>query len=92
MKPLTTSRFLLQKQADNDWPFFLRLRQDENVMRYISDILSVEENRVLFDSRQHPWKPGDVHPLNFVIWDRRSITRLGIIGLCLSKDPMSELR
>lgn len=51
MITLTTPRLLLSSFNESDWPFFLRLRQDPQVMRYMGDILSDAALRTVFDAR-----------------------------------------
>ena len=51
MITLTTPRLLLSSFNESDWPFFLRLRQDPQVMRYMGDVLSDTALRTVFDAR-----------------------------------------
>ena len=48
---LQTPRFILTPFHNDDWPFFLRLRQDERVMRYMAAIASGGQIRTLFNDR-----------------------------------------
>ncbi len=51
MITLTTPRLLLSSFNESDWPFFLRLRQDPQVMRYMGDVLSERALRTVFNAR-----------------------------------------
>lgn len=51
MPTLTTSRLILSPFQESDWPFFLRLRRDPVIMRFMADIASQEDIRRVFDAR-----------------------------------------
>ena len=51
MITLTTPRLLLSSFNASDWSFFLRLRQDPVVMRYMGEVLSDDALRAVFDAR-----------------------------------------
>ncbi|EOV5313519.1 GNAT family N-acetyltransferase [Klebsiella pneumoniae] len=42
MTTITTPRLSLTRFVTDDWPFFLRLRQDPQVMRFMGEVLSEE--------------------------------------------------
>ena len=48
---LTTPRLRLSPFHASDWPFFLRLRRDPEVMRYMGEVLEEPALRTLFESR-----------------------------------------
>ncbi len=80
MTTITTSRLALSRFIPADWPFFLRLRQDPEVMRYMGELLSETALRSVFDSR---CEDAGV----FVLRDSDG-TPLGDIGLRIStKNP-----
>lgn len=81
MEPLLTPRFTLTRLAEHDWPFFLQLRQDAGIMRYMSEIAPAEAIRAQFEYRLQPWVPGAAHPLDFIIRAHGDDTPLGHIGL-----------
>ncbi|WKZ94763.1 GNAT family N-acetyltransferase (plasmid) [Chimaeribacter arupi] len=81
MDTLLTPRFTLTRLAEHDWPFFLQLRQDSAIMRYMAEIIPEAETRALFEQRLQPWAPGAPHPLDFIIRAHGSDTPLGNIGL-----------
>lgn len=51
MPDITTRRLRLTPFALSDWPFFLRLRQDPAVMRYMGEIAPASTLRTLFELR-----------------------------------------
>lgn len=51
MQVITTPRLRLTPFHRDDWPFFLRLRRDPAVMRYMGEIAAEETLRTLFEQR-----------------------------------------
>lgn len=51
MPDILTRRLRLTPFAPADWPFFLRLRQDPAVMRYMGEIVAEEILRTMFAQR-----------------------------------------
>ena len=47
MRILTTPRLRLSPFHSSDWPFFLRLRRDPEVMRYMGEILEEDRKSVV---------------------------------------------
>mgnify|MGYP003365319101 CR=1 FL=1 len=76
MATLNTARLLLSPFTELDWPFFLSLRQNPEVMRFMGEVLDEEAIRGVFRHRCN--EPGI-----FVIRDA-SGTPLGDIGLRVS--------
>ena len=80
MTTITTPRLSLTRFVTDDWPFFLRLRQDPQVMRFMGEVLSEEALRSVFVSRC-------ADPGVFVLRDKFG-EALGDIGLRISpKNP-----
>lgn len=80
MTTITTPRLSLTRFVTDDWPFFLRLRQDPLVMRFMGEVLSETALRSVFASRC-------ADPGVFVLRDKRG-DALGDIGLRISpKNP-----
>ena len=80
MATLTTARLQLSPFHEHDWPFFLSLRQNSEVMRFMGEILDEAAIRGVFEQRCK--EPGI-----FVIRDENG-TALGDIGLRIShKNP-----
>jgi ribosomal-protein-alanine N-acetyltransferase len=89
MTTITTPRLSLTRFVTDDWPFFLRLRQDPQVMRFMGEVLSEEALRSVFVSRC-------ADPGVFVLRDKFGVyvlrnkrgDALGDIGLRISpKNP-----
>ena len=76
MITLTTPRLRLSGFNASDWPFFLRLRRDPEVMRYMGELLEEPALRTLFESRC-------ADPGVFVLRDA-SGAAIGDIGLRIS--------
>ncbi|WP_368989615.1 GNAT family N-acetyltransferase [Klebsiella quasipneumoniae] len=80
MTTITTPRLSLTRFVTDDWPFFLRLRQDPQVMRFMGEMLSEEALRSVFASRC-------ADPGVYVLRNQRG-DALGDIGLRVSpKNP-----
>ncbi|EMF5435244.1 TPA: GNAT family N-acetyltransferase, partial [Klebsiella pneumoniae subsp. ozaenae] len=80
MTTITTPRLSLTRFVTDDWPFFLRLRQDPQVMRFMGEVLSDGALRSVFVSRC-------ADPGVFVLRDKFG-EALGDIGLRISpKNP-----
>jgi RimJ/RimL family protein N-acetyltransferase len=79
---LYTPRLTLCAFQPADWSFFLHLRTNNHVMRYMGDIASEEQIRTLFDSRL-----ADRHA--FVIRDAQQ-DAVGDIGLRVSQHNLQE--
>lgn len=73
---LTTPRLVLSRFDESFWPFYLRMRLDPDVMRYMGEILSEAETRQRFEA--HRATPGV-----FMIHDRQG-TPCGDIGIRIS--------
>lgn len=77
MAILTTARLTLSPFKPTDWSFFLALRENPDIMRFMGNPGSVRETRLLFARRlasQH----------TFVIRQHNDATPLGDIGLQIS--------
>ncbi len=79
---ISTPRFILNPISENDWPFFLALRQDETLMRYMSDVAQLAEIQALFERRLKAWKEETFTPKTWIIHDRLNpAPALGEIGI-----------
>lgn len=79
---LSTSRFTLKPISERDWPFFLALRQDESLMRYMSGVAQHAEIRALFEQRLKAWQEETFTPKTWIIHDPHSGDRpQGEIGI-----------
>jgi RimJ/RimL family protein N-acetyltransferase len=77
MAIITTPRLILSPFQPTDWPFFLRLRENPDIMRFMGTITPVKETRLLFARRLNA-------PYMFVIRQHHDATPLGDIGLQMS--------
>ena len=66
MPELMTPRLRCSPLQLDDWPFFLALQQDPQVMLYVADPRPVADIREAFDSRLPLWSPGAAHWLRAV--------------------------
>ena len=80
MPELVTPRLRCSPLQLDDWPFFLSLQQDPQVMLYVADPRPVAEIRDAFDSRLPAWSPGAPHWLCLVVRDRYTHAPLGLTG------------
>ncbi|WFW61692.1 GNAT family N-acetyltransferase [Citrobacter freundii] len=77
MAIITTPRLILSPFQPTDWPFFLRLRENPDIMRVMGTISPIKETRLLFARRLNA-------PYTFVIRQHHDTTPLGDIGLQIS--------
>lgn len=77
MATITTPRLTLSPFEPSDWPFFLRLREAPDIMRYMAAIAPEKETQRLFAARL-------TAPHTFVIRAHDDDTPLGDIGLQIS--------
>ena len=80
MPILKTSRLECTPLTLADWPFFLALQQDKNVMRFVDENRPQATIRDAFDARLSAWSPGSEHWLCLVVRDRKTGTPLGVTG------------
>ncbi|MEI9688108.1 GNAT family N-acetyltransferase [Kosakonia cowanii] len=79
---LQTPRFTLTPFQASDWPFFLQIRQDKSVMRYMAEIASESQIRTLFEDRLND-------PNAFVIRNEQG-QAIGDVGLRPSPHLLQE--
>lgn len=80
MPTLVTPRLICTPITPQDWPFFLALQQDQQVMRYVAEDRPQEAIREAFESRLPAWSPGSEHWLCLVVRDSATQTPLGVTG------------
>ena len=80
MPELVTPRLRCSPLQLDDWPFFLSLQQDPQVMLYVADPRPVADIRDAFDARLPAWSPGAAHWLCLVVRDRYTHAPLGLTG------------
>lgn len=96
MKPLEAEPLQLRMLTQADWPLFLELHRNEQVLQYVADSLSELEIRQRFDERLQPWQVGDLHWLCLVVVEKHSGMATGVCGFhCLERDagypPIGEV-
>ncbi|HDS9360187.1 TPA: GNAT family N-acetyltransferase [Enterobacter cancerogenus] len=91
MPALTTARLRCSPLLAADWPFFLALQQNAEVMRYVAQDRSVADIRDAFDARLQPWKPGSAHWLCLVVRDAQDDMPLGVTGYVHREDDCAEV-
>lgn len=83
MVSLSTSRLNIRPLTEQDWPFFLSLYRDPQLMRYICDPLSDAQIRQRFEARLIPWQRHSEHWLCLLVSEQHSAQPVGITGFCL---------
>lgn len=91
MFPLVTSRLNLTQITEQEWSLFLRLQQDPDVMRYVSDNRQEAEIRQIFNARLVRWEIHSRHWLCLVMRDKHSGVPIGFTGFVRSDDEMAEV-
>lgn len=91
MPAFTTSRLTCSPLQEHDWPFFLALQQDPDVMRFVAEDRPEAEIRAAFDARLAPWTPGSAHWLCLVVRDAASQTPLGVTGYIHREEDCAEV-
>lgn len=91
MFPLVTSRLNLTQITEQEWPFFLRLQQDPDVMRYVSDERREAEVRQIFNSRLVAGKRIVDTGFAWVMRDRHNSTLIGFTGFVRGDEDMAEV-
>lgn len=77
--------------CEADWPFFLSLQTDPQVMRYVSDARDEATIRAAFDVRLPRWEVGSPHWLCLVMREKSSQTEVGVTGLVRRGDGIAEV-
>jgi RimJ/RimL family protein N-acetyltransferase len=91
MPILKTYRLECTPIAPADWPFFLALQQDQNVMRFVAEDRPLNTIRDAFDARLPAWSPGSEHWLCLVVRDRETGTPLGVTGYIHRETDCAEV-
>lgn len=77
---LETSRLLLESITVEDWPFFLRLYQEPQVLRYVADPMAESEIRARFEARLPQWDKHGERWLCLVMREKNSGNPVGVTG------------
>lgn len=87
---LRTARLTMDSLSEQDWPLFLRLYQDSDVQRYISDPMDIAEIHARFESRLMPWEKTANHWLCLVIREKESGEAIGLSGFLAEWLPLQQ--
>jgi len=89
---ISSERLVYRPLKQEDWPFFLALYQDRNLMAYIADPRDEEEIRsVSFQTRLLPWRKGEAHWLCLVIEQKGCRTPVGVTGFIERNPDVAEV-
>lgn len=91
MFPLSTPRLHLTPVTEQEWPCFLRLQQDPEVMRYVSDGRKEDEIRHTFNARLVPWGIHSRHWLCLALRDRQNGRLIGFTGFVREEEDRAEV-
>jgi RimJ/RimL family protein N-acetyltransferase len=80
MKAQDAGPLILRSLTEADWPLFLQLHRNEQVLQYVADPFAEEQIRQRFNERLQPWQAGDVHWLCLVIVEKSSGAEVGVCG------------
>ncbi len=87
---LRTPRLMLDSLSEQDWPLFLRLYQDPEVQRYISDPMDITDIRRRFELRLMRWEKTASHWLCLVIREKESGEAIGLTGFLAEWSPLQQ--
>lgn len=87
----TTSRLAYRQLTAEDWPFFLSLQRDEEVMRFMADQGSEEEIYAAFATRLPVWTPESRHWLGLLISEQASGEPVGVTGFIRREEDKAEV-
>lgn len=75
-----------------DWPFYLALQHDEQVMKFVADRLpEATIRREKFEVRLPEWRKGSTHWLCLVIMEKSNTTPLGLTGFIDRGEGIAEV-
>ncbi|WP_369790083.1 GNAT family N-acetyltransferase [Rouxiella sp. WC2420] len=77
---LTTPRLEMRPIEREEWPLFLKLYQNDNVMKFIGDIETPAQIRYRFDQRLGKWDKYSDFWLCLVIRERATGEAIGLTG------------
>lgn len=77
---LFTPRLAMRQLQTSDWPLFLQLHKEPQVLRYCYDMPSEAFVRNRFEQRLAKWDTHSQHPLCFVVLDKHTNNALGVTG------------
>ncbi|QAV24385.1 GNAT family N-acetyltransferase [Proteus hauseri] len=81
--------FTFEHITANDWLFFHNLYISQNVMKYISGVMTEEQIKEAFESRLPIWNIHSTHWLCMVIRNEKK-SQMGLIGLKIVESQAEE--
>ena len=89
---IDSPRLTYQPLVESDWPFFLALNQDPQVMRFVADPRDADEiRRVAFEVRLPRWRPGSQHWFCLVLREKGTDKPIGVSGFIDRGDNIAEV-
>lgn len=91
MPVITTPRLICSPVEEQDWPFYLSLQQDPDVMKFVANQRPIAVIREAFEPRLQHWSPGSDHWLCLTVRDAVSQKPLGAIGYIHRENDCAEV-
>ncbi|MND63240.1 putative ribosomal N-acetyltransferase YdaF [compost metagenome] len=91
MPVITTPRLICSPVEEQDWPFYLSLQQDPDVMKFVANQRPIAVIREAFEPRLQHWSPGSDHWLCLIVRDAASQKPLGAIGYIHRENDCAEV-
>jgi len=91
MPVITTLRLICSPVEEQDWPFYLSLQQDPDVMKFVANQRPIAVIREAFAPRLQHWSPGSDHWLCLIVRDAASQKPLGAIGYIHRENDCAEV-
>ncbi|QHM72496.1 GNAT family N-acetyltransferase [Mixta intestinalis] len=89
---IDSPRLSYHSLTEEDWPFFLALNQDPEVMRYVCDVRDAETiRREAFEVRLLPWHPSSQHWLCLTIQEKGTGQPVGVTGFIDRGNGIAEV-
>ncbi|MCU7784834.1 GNAT family N-acetyltransferase [Lelliottia amnigena] len=91
MPVITTPRLICSPVEEQDWPFYLSLQQDPEVMKFVANQRPIATIRAAFEPRLQHWTPGSDHWLCLIVRDAVSQIPLGATGYIHRENDCAEV-
>ena len=91
MPVITTPRLICSPVEEQDWPFYLSLQQDPDVMKFVANQRPIAVIRAAFEPRLQHWTPGSDHWLCLIVRDAASQKPLGATGYIHRENDCAEV-
>ncbi|WP_105172206.1 GNAT family N-acetyltransferase [Pseudoalteromonas sp. T1lg24] len=87
---LETERLLLRSLSSDDWQFFKHLHQLPDVMRFISDMPTLDVIKQRFDERCISWQKQSNDWLTLTMFNKNTMTPIGVTGFLSQWQPYQQ--